>query len=204
MGKPKAEHRELEIKLAADGVHTDTFKTWCFERDPSRYLHVTGPDTYYTQGKNVLRHRQPGQGGPGELTVKRRTSKTSTKDRLEIDLRFDPNTSLEDVRRFLLATGWTPAFTVIKDCHIFWFEEWKPGVEAVLYDVRCVLPSGKETKPRRFVEFEIHKADSNHPKALTTLKDWENMARDQFSFGETMTESLYEIYSGKRYGLINP
>ncbi len=202
MGKTKAEHRELEIKLEADGVQVDAFKTWCFSRDPSKYLHVAGPDIYYTQGKNVLRHRQPGQGGPGELTVKRRTSKTSTKDRLEIDLRFAAETDLDDVGRFLIATGWEPAFTVVKDCHIFWFEEKKPGVEAVLYDVRCVLPNGKETKARRFAEFEVHKADSNHPKALTTLKDWEKAARDQFSFGETMGESLYEIYSGKRYGLI--
>lgn len=199
MPSSNPQHREREIKLAADAVEVHRFNQWCFDQSPSQYLHVTGPDTYYTQGKNVLRHRQPGQGGPGELTVKRRTSKKSTKDRVEIDLRFDPRTTIDDVTRFLAATGWEPCFTVIKDCHIFWFDETKPGVEAVLYDVRCVFPNGKESKSRRFAEFEIHKADSSHPKAITTLKDWECVARDQFDFGETMTESLYEIYSGKRY-----
>lgn len=198
-GNPQ--HRELEIKLDADEVQVEQFKQWCFGRSPSKYLHVIGPDTYYVQGKNVLRHRQNGEGA-GELTVKRRTSKKSTKDRLEIDLRFDQGTSQDDVTRFLVATGWAPQFTVIKDCHIFWFEDRKPGVEVVLYDVRCIYVSGKETSPRRFAEVEIHKADSNSSRALSTLKEWERDARAVFSFGETQSESLFEIYSGKRYGMV--
>jgi adenylate cyclase class IV len=202
MSKIKAEHRELEVKLAADGMNIKAFKDWCFDRDPSKYLHVTGPDVYYTQGKNVLRHRQPGQGGPGELTVKRRTSKKSTRDRLEIDLKFADIVNIEDVGRFLTATGWKQKFTVIKDCHIFWFEDRVPGVEAVLYSVRCVLPNGKETRERAFVEFEIHKTDSHHPRALTTLKDWENSVRKTFDLGEPLNESLYEIYSGAKYGMV--
>jgi adenylate cyclase class IV len=199
----KAQHRELEVKLDAQGILIDDFKEWAFRLIPSKYLHVVGPDTYYTQGKSVLRHRQNGEGA-GELTVKRRTSKKSTRDRLEIDLRFDSSTTQDDVTRFLLATGWEQKFTVIKDCHIFWYEDTKPGVEVVLYDVRCVLPSGKETDSRRFIEVEIHKADSLMPNALTTLKDWEASVREVWSGLETMTESLYEIYSGKRYGLIKP
>lgn len=202
--KTKAQHRELEIKLDATEIQVNDFKEWAFTLLPSKYIHVVGPDVYYTQGRNVLRHRQNGEGA-GELTVKRRTSEKSTKDRLEIDLRFDIGTTVDDVSRFLQATGWEQKFTVIKDCHIFWFEDQKPGVEAVLYDVRCLLPSGKETKSRRFVEFEIHKADSTHPKALTTLKDWEADVREAFpQVGDVMSESLYEIYSGRRYGLIKP
>lgn len=202
MSKTKAEHRELEVKLEADSVNIRQFKEWCFERGPSRYLHVLGPDVYYTQGKNVLRHRQPGQGGPGELTVKQRTSRNSTRDRLEIDLRFDPTTTIDDVTKFLEATGWKQKFRVFKNCHIFWFEDRNPGVEAVLYSVRCTLPNGKETRERSFVEFEIHKAQSNHPQALTILKDWETSARSAFDFGKTMNLSLYEIFSGSRYGMV--
>lgn len=194
-------HRELEVKIDASGILVDDFRDWCFGRLPSKYTHLISPDTYYTQGGNVLRHRHGGKSA-GELTVKRRTSKKSTKDRVEIDLRFDAGTTQDDVKRFLEATGWKPAFTVIKDCHIFWYEEITPGVEVVLYDVRCIRPDGSETAPRRFVEVEIHKADSNHPKALTTLKDWEEAARTQFpGMGAIQDLSLYEIYSGKRYGM---
>lgn len=194
-------HRELEVKIDASYVSVEEFNQWCFGRNPSRYEHILSPDTYYTQGKNVLRHRHGGNTA-GELTVKRRKSKHSTKDRVEIDLRFDSNTTQFDVQRFLAATGWEPAFTVVKDCHIFWFTDRKPGVEVVLYDVRCVRPNGKETEPRRFVEIEIHKADSLLPSALLTLTDWEREARELFKLGDTQSESLYEIYSGKRYGLI--
>lgn len=194
-------HSELELKLAADDVDVKIFSRWCFSHEPTKYVHLTSPDTYYTQGDNVLRHRHGGKTA-GELTVKRRTSKRSTRNRLEIDLRFDSQTTHDDVERFLVATGWEPAFNVFKDCHIFWLDEKKPGVEIVLYDVRCIFPNGKETSPRRFVEIEIHKADSNHPKALTTLKDWERAARRAFALGAVQTESLYEIYSGKRYGMV--
>lgn len=191
-------HQELEVKIDAESVPVKDFRDWCAGKGPSRYVHLISPDTYYEQGKNVLRHRHGGKSA-GELTVKRRTSKSSTRKRQEIDLRFDQETTQDDVKRFLEATGWDPAFTVVKDCHIFWFLDQKPGVEVVLYDVRCIFPNGKETAPRRFVEIEIHKADSNHPKALTTLKDWEAEARAKFTMGETQDLSLYEIYSGKQY-----
>lgn len=199
MTKKNPQHRELEVKLAADDVCISDFNRWCWARGPAKYEHVIGPDTYYVQGQNVLRHRQNSRAG--ELTVKRRTSAKSTKDRVEIDLRFDGTTTANDVKRFLAATGWEPAFNVVKDCHIFWFDG-KPGFEAVIYDVRCVFPDGQETKPRRFVEFEIHKADSFDPRALFVLKDLEKEARLSMNMGPTETESLYEIYSGKRYRLV--
>lgn len=204
--KKNPQHRELEVKIDAQRVNVEAFRRWAFDRLPSKYQHVVGPDTYYIQGKNVLRHRErlqskPGAGA-GELTVKRRTSKKSTTDRLEIDLPIGAGATIEDVRRFLAATGWKPEFTVVKDCHIFWYEDRNPGVEVVLYEVRCIYPNGRETQIRSFLEIEIHKADSDHPKALTTLKDWEDAARKAFELGETQKESLYEIYSGRRYGLI--
>lgn len=198
-------HRELEIKIDAEKVDVLAFQEFCTTggcgKVLDRYLHVVGPDTYYVQGKNVLRHRQ--SGGPGELTVKKRTSRSSTKDRLEIDLRFDPRTSIDDVKAFLEATGWIPQFTVVKDAHVYWYGT-EPGVEVVIYDVRCYdNRTGKVSQSRRFAEIEIHKADSNHPEALAQLKAWENLFRAKFpSLGATMGESLYEIYSGQRVSLV--
>jgi adenylate cyclase class IV len=193
-------YHEMEIKIEAQELDVAEFNRWCFARTPSKYLHVIGPDTYYVQGKNVLRHRKNGEGA-GELTVKRRRSTKSTRDRLEIDLRFSEKNTVEDVQRFLEATGWTEEFTVLKDCHIHWFEQDFPHVEIVVYDVRCVLPNGKETPTKRFLEVEISKEHSGHVRGLYTLKNWERDIRKAFRVGETMGESLYEIYSGRRYGL---
>lgn len=129
MSAKNPNHREMEIKLAADDVDVEAFNSFCFAKTPSKYLHIFGPDTYYIQGENVLRRRRdsgPNGTGAGELTVKRRTSKKSTRDRLEIDLRFSATMTRDDVERFLGATGWKPQFTVVKDCHIFWFEDRVP------------------------------------------------------------------------------
>jgi hypothetical protein len=204
--KVNPHHHELEVKIAADSVQPVDFRNWCVTRGPSEYVRLTSPDVYYTQGKNVLRHRLGDQRritGAGELTVKQRTSSKSTKNRVEVDLRFSEKTTREDVERFLEATGWSPAFTVIKDCCIFFFLDQKPGVEVVIYTVRCIYPDGRETEQRRFLEIEIHKADSQHVKALTTLKNWEEDIRSNFQgLGETQDQSLYEIYSGKRYNMV--
>lgn len=197
MGNPK--HQELETKISAAKVTNDEFRRWCWERKPSRYLHVVGPDVYYGQGPNVLRHRL--NGGAGELTVKRRTSRRTTRNRLEIDLAFAERMVPADITAFLLATGWKPLFTIVKQADIFWFDDNKPGVEAVIYDSVKVTPKGVERDPRRFLEIEIHKEDSNHPAALSTLKQWEREARAALPLGPTVNESLYEIYSGKRYGM---
>ena len=163
-------HRELELKFEADTVDLEVFKKWCFGLEPEEYLHTGGPDVYYSQGPNVLRHRNNGEGA-GELTVKRRTSRKTTTDREEIDLRFAAHVTVEDVEKFLQATGWKPMFTVIKDCHMF-------------------------------AEIEIHKADSNSPHALSTLKEWERSMHEEIPGLTRCSESLYEIYSGKRYGLV--
>jgi adenylate cyclase class IV len=202
MSRSNPLHRECEIKLAADDVPVDEFVRWCFAKKPTRYMQGVGPDTYYGQGQNVVRHRKNGEGA-GELTVKRRTSTRSTKDRLEIDLRFNDLTKVDDVERFLIATGWKPEFTVVKSFHIFWFEAEFPSLEVVLYDVRCTYPNGKSTPSRRFVEVEVSKKDSGHVRGFYALEDWEKQLREQFNIGATQSESLYEIYSGKRYGLVN-
>lgn len=213
-------HQELEVKIDAMETILYDFRSWVTSHKPDRYLHIISPDTYYRQGSSVLRHRHSGPGA-GELTVKRRTARNSTRCRQEIDLRFDPQTTKDDVVRFLGATGWRSAFTLVKDCHIFYvpdrehFEASPPktgvSVEIVLYDVvrvdpkdaqldYALLPVGEPAK--RFLEIEIHKADSNHPRAQDILKKWEALARLSLNLGETQRLSLYEIYSGRRYKMM--
>jgi adenylate cyclase class IV len=194
----KAEHFELEKKFDAKLVSVEQFKSWGFSKNPNEYLHAIGPDLYYVQGKNVLRHRQNGDGA-GQMTVKQRTSKRSTVLRGEIDLNFSHLNTVDDVTKFLRATGWREKFTVIKDCHIFSFRDSMPHMEAVIYDVRCFYPGGCEGVPYRFLEIEVHKSHNKHPKSHAALQIWEADLRKVLPVGKIMTKSLYEIYSGKRY-----
>lgn len=194
---PNLKHTELEIKLDASGVDTLSFLQWCIGLGPTKYEHAIGPDVYYKQGSNTIRHRWFA-GPAGELTVKLRKSNAHTTDRVEIDLQFDGNVSQDDVTAFLVATGWQKLFTLQKDCHIFWLEMNDVPVSVVLYDV-WEIP---ETKPKRkrFLEVEIDKGfQINQEKALQTLEWWRRRLADTFQVTKPMNLSLYEIYSGKKY-----
>lgn len=195
-------HDEFEHKYEAEDVLPEIFMQVCMERSPERYLRAVGPDAYYEQGDNVLRHRL--SGGAGELTVKRRKSELDSEDRLEIDLHFDPKTSVVDVQRFLQATGWARTFTVLKDCRIFWFREGAMEVNVSYYE-SWLLQDDPEPTRKRFVEIEIEKGTKYNPTdARAFLLYWRNhLLRNGVALGDRINESLYELYSGKKYGIVN-
>jgi hypothetical protein len=88
-----SQHDEIEAKMSADGVDVAAFKAYMNkEFDVVRYEFVQGPDRYYESGPNVVRHRIKHNVKGHELTVKRRKSTGSTRDRQEIDLHFSKKT----------------------------------------------------------------------------------------------------------------
>lgn len=193
-----SEHNEIEAKLDAPFVSFDAFKKFALGTlGVERYEVITGtPDVYYEAGANVVRHRiNPSRH---ELTVKRRTSTGSTRDREEIDLHFAKKTQPEDTAAFLRAVGFKEAFTLVKEAHIFWVRL-SPQLQAtfVIYDVwRAEEP----TKKRRFVEIEAEKGSPCTPETgKRHVRAWVKKLQDRFDLGEPLNESLYEIYSGKRY-----
>src|ERR1700677_326966 len=100
-------HVESELKFLAPKEMTEhAFHAWVWSqrRAPIRDVTVTGTDTYYTQGTNVIRHRKSGNGQ--ELTTKCRSSSKSLIHRLEVDLFLSKDSTQEDVVAFLLASGW--------------------------------------------------------------------------------------------------
>jgi len=196
------EHNEIEAKLAADNVPISVFCKFMFSQLPTRYECVTGPDTYYRQGENVTRHRQKLNSKTHELTVKRRKSNKSTRDREEIDLHFPEKTTVEDVQAFLGATGFEKEFKLVKTAHIFWLP-WN-GVELsiVIYDV-WRDEEGKKESCRRFIEVEAEKgSEATVVAAKKSVNEWVDIFRSNYRLGEPLNESLYEIYSGKRYQLV--
>lgn len=193
-------HTELELKFDASGISRDQFINWGMAFLPVSYERVKGPDIYWRQGNNTVRHRW--SGGAGEMTVKSRRSTHSTTNRLEIDLRFASDTTSMDVEAFLLASGWKQEFVLFKECDIFRFLDFEDGcgVDVVYYTVGK-LKEDKLIDKRSFIEIEIEKgSDLNSTRCHQVLEGWASAARDSFGSRllKPMNKSLYEIFSGKK------
>lgn len=200
---PIHEHNEIEVKLPANRVDVDAFRAFCFGHKPVKYTIVSEtPDTYWEQGANVVRHRD-NLDGTHELTVKRRKSDASIRDRLEVDLHFAQGTRPPDVEAWLMQAGFRRAFTLTKTAHIFWFRQKRHHVTVVIYDVWRVGEDGERLDERRFIEVEAEKGSEVSVEAAKRhLRAWVSMIDCEFDVGEPSNESLWEIYSGKRYGLV--
>lgn len=198
-------HNEIESKYAAEGTSLENFLRFGIYLEPDRYAHVSGPDVYYEQGDNVVRHRH--SGGAGELTVKRRTTSRSTTNRREIDLKFSDGMVVADVEAFLLLSGWKKAFTIIKDCYIFWTrpDETRPQASIVMYDAWKLGDAGEEIDRRRFLEVEIEKEnDLSAERAQVCLRSWCQYVTFSLNIDQKpLNDSLYELYSGKKYQIAN-
>lgn len=199
-------YSEIEAKFDAREVSEVAFMRYAMERGPTSYRLVTGPDVYYEQGPNVLRHRlRSGTEGLGEITVKKRRANDSIMDRLEINLRFEKNTSPNEVEAFLQATGWTKAFTLMKSAQIFNYDYGPVHVSVVRYEVGQVLDTGEVVKFRHFIEVEVEGTSklTEREKSLHLLS-WCANLRGALGLSEPLNQSLYEIYSGKRYQMESP
>lgn len=195
---------EIEAKLAADHVTFEAFEAFIektFEVEDK--IEVLGPDDYYTNGKQVLRHRKDRSDGSHELTIKQRKSETSTRDRLEIDLKFKTKaTSEAEVAEFIDALGYTKVFTVIKNAIIYDIQATsRLAISLVIYD--CWIVGKKAKSLKRFIEIEASKgSDVTHETAKRHVREWCNELRYKFELGEPLNQSLWEIYSGKPYPMV--
>jgi adenylate cyclase class IV len=196
-----SEHDEIEAKMCADGTSFDDFKAFVMNKTVERYDHIVGPDLYYESGVNVVRHRQDRKDNRHELTVKKRKSDGSTRDRMEVDLHFGKKTVPADVDAFLRGIGFTHVMTLVKEAHIFWVRL-SPNLIAtyVIYDVW--RDEDPETKSR-FIEVEAEKgSDVTVDTAKRHLRTAVTEIRGRFKVPEPLNESLWEIYSGKRYSKV--
>lgn len=187
-------HDEIEVKLPADDVNEDDFVKWAYGKKPHRFLEVEGPDLYYKQGENVVRHRIP-PIGTSQLTVKSRKSNQSTKDRLEVDLGFDADTTAYDVEVFLKNAGFEVEFELYKRALIFWYKKGNQELDVSYYIVTKIV-NGKPTVSRKYIEIEASKHSKVTPDtAKRYLKEWTD---DLNTFLKKelkpINKSLYEIF----------
>lgn len=190
-----SEHQEIEAKFAADSVSADVFRAYC-----NAHLQVIeyklveeAPDDYYKSGANVVRERH----GPHELTVKRRKTESSTRDRQEVDLHLDRDKP-KDVAAFLEAVGFQKVFRLVKTAHIFWARLSPNLVGTVVW--YQVWRADKPQERRVFVEVEAEKGSDVTPDtAKRHVREQVKALQDEFKLAEPLNESLWEIYSGERY-----
>lgn len=192
---PTSRHSELERKYDASEVSTMAFGWWCDRHHPIDMKTTAYPDHYYRRGSSVVRHRV--SEGAGELTIKQRKSATDSTDRVEIDLTFGKKTTAEDVTAFIVATGWEHELTLLKNLsEVYWFKHGGAEVALSLYEVR----EEKSGLVRRMMEVEIEKgSDVDDETARRLLDIWCGVLTEDFHLGAPLADSLYEIYSGKRY-----
>lgn len=191
-----SELNEIEAKLDARLVLPKQFSKYVMEHwEVENYRRIVSPDFYWKSGDSVLRHRMK-QNGNHELTVKKRTSTASTRDRLEIDLPFDERTEPDHVEAFLRAIGYTQEFVLQKSAHIFTIRRTASlNIEMVIYDV---MLRDKPGTNRRFIEIEAKKGS---PISVERAKRHVNEAVaemcDEFDLPPPLNQSLYEIYSAE-------
>lgn len=193
-----AKHKEIEVKWRAEGVDRNGFnremRRLLKQQDCSfKFLRVKGPDTYFTRGSDVVRHRI--SKNTHELTIKLRIYKKSIKARKEVNVKLSLDQPIEDVVEFLGCLGFKKKIKLVKDCDIYFIVQ-PNGVHA---SIVWYVVEDEAGNLRRFIEVEIE--GQSHHRSLAVLDFW--LKRIHKTFGLTdkdiSDDSLYEIYTGKRY-----
>ncbi len=184
-------HSELEYKFKADHVPVQLFQSLMTSSLPDEH-EIIKPfdDVFYKRGAVIVRHRQR-----GELTFKARKEADSIRDRVEINLKFSPETTKEDVNAFLMATGYERLFSLRKLlAQVFHFRFEHCDVEAVIYEVGRVDNWGV-SGVRRFIEVELKNKTMRPEEAVSILDSWKEWFQAQLGVGDPLNKSLLEIYS---------
>lgn len=193
-----AKYKEIEVKWCSDHVPRDEFnlklrRFLASQEYLYKLVRVEGPDTYFsdTSGRTI-RHRK--SRNTHELTSKQRLHKKSIKARKEVNVRLALNQPVEDVFELLGMLGLNKEFTLTKDCDIYFISGNVAHVSIVWYKVQT---EGHDAKV--FIEVEVE--GLSHNKSLKVLRWWIKKLQSMYDLSSkhVSDESLYEIYSGKRY-----
>jgi adenylate cyclase class IV len=195
-----AKFKEIEIKWDASSVKRSLFNKavadFCKQKKLKNKLVQVAAFDYYHSSKDghVARHRSG--AGTNELTVKSRISKNSTTIRREINLKLAKETSPIEVQEAMEEWGFTDNLPIFKDCDIYFINDGKYVVDIVWYKVSSPRVVGPD---KIFIEVEVHNAPEK--SSMRILNNWKKFLYANFEITDKniINESLYEIYSGKRY-----
>ena len=195
-----AKFKEIEIKWDASGVRrkvfNDALSTYLRRNKIGfKLVKAAGFDYYHSsRDGHVARHRHG--ASTNELTVKSRVSTSTTTVRREINLKLAKETSPIEVQEAMFEWGFTKTLPIYKDCDIYFIRDGKYVVDIVWYKVSC---QQADVPSKVFIEVEVHEAPEQ--VSINMLNTWKRFLNDTFGLTDAnvINQSLYEIYSGKRY-----
>lgn len=202
MGKRKktavAKHKEIETKWEADEVSRQQFLTKIkrhikVNKFKYRYLFAGGYDYYYSNKEGRAPRHRIGST-TNELTVKARLTDKSITVRKEVNIPLAADATPFDVLAFFELIGFKRVLPIYKTCDIFFIKDGKASVDVVWYKV-----THAHKAPDFYVEVEIGGLNTRKSKKL--LKRWKKVMFDLYGLtdNDISPDSLYEIYSGKKY-----
>lgn len=193
-----AKHKEIETKWNAAKVKRDVFLDKIKDHIKVNklkfdYLFAAGYDYYYENEEGrAPRHRIGGT--TNEITCKARTSDSSIEVRKEVNLPLAPEASPHDVQAFFELIGFKKVMPLYKACDIFFIKDGGGSVDVVWYK-----STKSKTKPLILVEVEV--AGLPVQKSRKLLSKWHGIMKELYGLTDEdiSPDSLYEIYSGKKY-----
>ena len=189
---------EVEIKLDATGLDPKKFMEFVINCDEriDRIKIISGWDTYYKSGEDIVRHRCDGDDKDSVLTVKKRKNNGSIIDRFEVDMPIKAGTPPEMVTAFLEMSGFKSEFTINKKYHFFNVSGKDYEACVAMYDV---WKAGDYKKKYRFLEVEIERESKcSSTTAKRYLDEWlERINKSLLPDAKPLNSSLYELFTTK-------
>lgn len=195
--------KEIEIKWDASQVKREDYNQklrslLSKQKLKFKFKKAAGFDYYYENADGrVARHRQGAD--VNEITIKARLSKKSSTIRHEANVKLANDMPVTEVETALNLMGFNHSIAIYKDCDIYFINQGKAEISIVWYVV--TVPRSKyKVPPKVFFEIEVHNVPEK--QSLKILKSWKkNIAEKLLGLkdSDVINESLYEIYTGKRY-----
>lgn len=162
-----------------------------------KFIYVEGPDYYFTKSDgSFARYRRPSHGldnGRSEVTIKVKPEGAKNNIiRKEVNWRVDI-TPEDAIREGLRLMGYTPNFSIFKQCHIYNF----PDVTLVFYMVYDTT-DGKASKTDTFVEIEVSEekiSEMTEDQAWALISHYEKVLEEiGITPQKRLRKSLFEMY----------
>lgn len=201
---------EFETKYRIEDHLLIQFKQLIGElAEPKKFIYVEGPDEYYTHPKywfdnnpqwspegTFIRYRKPSYGldnGKRQVTWKYKPSEAKNNiQRVEHNWNIS-DTPEEVVLRQLKDSGATFNFSIVKNCHIYQFEQ----ATVVFYTVYDTT-DGKPKKADSFIEIEVCEekiANFSESQAWAIIEKFEKVLEPlNLSAQKRLKKSLFGMY----------
>lgn len=180
--------KEIELKYSADDITYESFLKVIEKLPVRKKMMVSSFDDYFVNDVgDFVRYRHTDD--KGELTIKRKLSKSNNNQRVEVNIPTSGD-NLAAIDAFAGLLGYKHNFGIYKTCNIYWFDK----VDLVYYVVY-----DKEFKElRRFIEIEALEEGvewTSEEDAFNEVVKYERLLEQIFITPQhRLKKSLFEIF----------